>query len=191
MKQGKFILITGGARSGKSSFAEKLATQLGEKVIYVATAMVSDPEMEQRVAKHRQRRPASWQTVEEPFRVAEIIEKMGQRAQVLLVDCLTILLSNLIFEHASYPESDQVDYAIAPERQQKVLDYMKTLAHQASQSPAHVIIVSNEVGQGMVPAFQLGRMYRDVAGWANQIMAAQADTVYLVVAGIPVPIKQA
>jgi len=191
MKRGKLTLITGGARSGKSSFAEKLAMQIGKQVIYVATAMVSDQEMEQRIIKHRQQRPVCWQTVEEPLRVAEVIEEFGLQAPVILVDCLTVLLSNLTFEHASYPEREQSDYMITNERQQEVLGYIETLAEKARLSPAHVIIVTNEVGQGVVPAFQLGRVYRDLAGWANQIIADRADEVYLVVAGIAVPIKQA
>ncbi|MGB9858411.1 MAG: bifunctional adenosylcobinamide kinase/adenosylcobinamide-phosphate guanylyltransferase [Moorellaceae bacterium] len=173
--RGKLVLVTGGARSGKSRFAEELARGRGKEVIYVATSRVTDEEMAERVALHKMRRPVEWQTIEEPLKLAHVIEEWGAPRRLLLVDCLSVYVSNLLVE-------GNMEKA-------EVLREIKEMVHKAWESPADVIVVSNEVGSGIVPCYPLGRLYRDLLGWANQEVAGLADEVYYVVCGLPVEIK--
>lgn len=177
MKRGKFYFITGGARSGKSTYAEKLAECSGKKVTYLATAEALDEEMKDRIREHRRRRPAAWQTVEEPHHVASVLEKIGQSAGIVLIDCLTLLISNLLFSEDGEQHADVVFAEI------------NNLAQVARDSVADVIIVSNEVGLSVVPEYPQGRIYRDVTGWANQIMAKEADFAYFLVSGMALDLK--
>ncbi|WP_129628452.1 bifunctional adenosylcobinamide kinase/adenosylcobinamide-phosphate guanylyltransferase [Candidatus Oscillochloris fontis] len=168
-------LFTGGARSGKSAHAEQYARRLGEPIIYVATAEARDAEMQERIAHHQQRRPATWPTIEAPLNVAQALEAVPMGAVVLL-DCLSLLVTNLLLAHEADPEP-----AIVAE--------VNAILAVAQTRALHLIIVTNEVGMGIVPAYPLGRIYRDVLGRANQQVAAAADAVYLVVSGIPIEIK--
>jgi adenosylcobinamide kinase/adenosylcobinamide-phosphate guanylyltransferase len=179
---GELILVLGGARSGKSTFAQQLAQELGgERVLFVATAEAGDDEMQERIEKHRQERPPSWQTVEAPRDAGpSIMARLGQ-AQVILLDCLTLLVSNLLTA-ASDP--------FAPEVEKQVVAQVGSLIDCVEQLDATMIIVSNEVGLGLVPPYPLGRAYRDLLGKANQILAQRAKQVYLMVAGIPMSLKQ-
>jgi adenosylcobinamide kinase/adenosylcobinamide-phosphate guanylyltransferase len=182
MNRGQFYLITGGARSGKSSYAEKLALSLNKPVTYLATAETGDQEMRERVRKHRERRPAEWGTVEEPLRVAAALEGIGEREQVVLIDCLTMLVTNLMY---AGPQ-DEPDLL----KEERVTAEVRRLAEVAGSCPADVILVTNEVGLGVVPASHDGRLFRDLAGLANQISAAAADRVFWLVSGMAVDIKQ-
>lgn len=182
MNRGQFFFITGGARSGKSRFAESLALALGEPVTYIATAEGLDEEMAARIKKHQKRRPATWTTLEEPLHVAALVEKVGQREGVIIIDCLTLLITNLLFKDCSEAEANS-------KVQEKALAEVEQLARVAYSCRAHVILVSNEVGLGLVPPNPQGRIFRDVAGWANQIMAAKADKVYFLVSGLAVDLK--
>ncbi len=187
MQHGKFILVTGGARSGKSAFAEKLAKESGKKVIYLATATAEDEEMAQRIARHRRRRPPGWETVEEPLDVPGVIEKYSASGQLILVDCLALFLSNLLLK-----AKGQLDPEAAPDfpgGKERVLQAIKRLGEVISFAAAEIIIVTNEVGWGLVPAHPLGRVYRDLLGIANQRLASLADQVYLVVCGLALEIK--
>ncbi len=190
---GKLILILGGARSGKSSFAEQRAREVGgDSVLYVATAEAKDEEMRQRAIKHRQSRPAAWQTLEAAHDIGNAIRQSGTDARAILVDCLTVLTANrLVAATGEYadafddPEHDPLDPAI----EAVVVSEVEAIAACARELPAEVIVVSNEVGMGVVPPYELGRAYRDILGRANQVMARHADEVYLLVAGIVMPIK--
>ncbi|GFN23783.1 bifunctional adenosylcobinamide kinase/adenosylcobinamide-phosphate guanylyltransferase [Thermanaeromonas sp. C210] len=175
MERGRLVLITGGVRSGKSRFAEELAASWGEEVVYVATARVTDEEMAARVARHKARRPDCWTTVEEPVALEEVIKEWGKRGRVLLVDCLAVYVGNLLVEEGLGEE--------------EVVVRLRKVARRAQESPADVILVSNEVGLGVVPPYPLGRLYRDLLGLANQEVASRADAVYLVVCGLPVEVK--
>ncbi|MCD6183208.1 MAG: bifunctional adenosylcobinamide kinase/adenosylcobinamide-phosphate guanylyltransferase [Thermovirga sp.] len=181
MERGKLILVTGGARSGKSSFAEKLAKEANKDVTYLATCQALDEEMALRIEEHKKRRPKNWKTIEEPLNASSVIEKEGKSDRVILLDCLALLVANLIFSKGD-STSELIDQA--------VLNEIKTLAKISKDVPASVIIVTNEVGMGIVPEFPLGRAYRDTLGKANQILASEADEVYLLVCGIPVNVKQ-
>ncbi|MDN5347360.1 MAG: adenosylcobinamide kinase / adenosylcobinamide-phosphate guanylyltransferase [Clostridia bacterium] len=188
MQRGRLILIVGGARSGKSSFAEELARKAAKKVIYVATARVEDREMAVRVAHHRRRRPPDWETVEEHLDLASVIAERGRSDTVILVDCLGVYLSNLLLAQTSLP-ADEVGFLLPPDRKAAVRERVEELARVAWESPSDVLVVTNEVGSGLVPPYPLGRLYRDLLGWINQRFASLADAVYLVVAGIPLEIK--
>lgn len=175
--QGKLIFITGGVRSGKSSYAQRIADSLGGPVYYIATLVPGDEEMRARVAEHRQRRPASWISIEEDRNPARIIKEHDQPGAVFLIDCLTMLVNNLMFTGDSSPG------------EQVILERIEDLAGTASDAQAAVIIVSNEVGGGIVPADPLSRAFRDTLGRANQIISRRADEVYLCVAGLAVELK--
>lgn len=186
----ELILLLGGARSGKSRFAEELTARFGERVLYVATAQAEDTEMEARIAAHRRARPVAWCTVEAPTGAGEAIRAalQAQPVDVVLLDCLTLLVSNVILDGLWLSEADfeSVDEAAAQRRVEVELDGLLG-AFQESQVPW--IVVSNEVGWGLVPPYPVGRVYRDLLGWANQRVAAAASRVYLMVAGLPVDVK--
>ncbi|MGB9793000.1 MAG: bifunctional adenosylcobinamide kinase/adenosylcobinamide-phosphate guanylyltransferase [Thermacetogeniaceae bacterium] len=181
MTRGLFYFITGGARSGKSSYAERLAASLGGKVTYIATAEPGDEEMAARIERHRRRRPPEWTTVEEPREVAAVVERIGEEPGVILIDCLTLLISNLLFGvEREEPEEEALE---------RVRCEMEKLADAAWGCRAHVIMVSNEVGMGLVPPYPQGRLFRDAAGWTNQLMAARADRAILMVSGLALDLK--
>ena len=162
----------GGARSGKSAFAERLATECGEPVLYVATATAVDAEMAERIARHRAERTSTWRTIEVPVGVAERVAADRGDARTVLVEDLTLLLSNLMASAADRAEA------------QATQEVEALLALRA-----HVVLVSNEVGMGVVPEYPLGRQFRDALGRVNQSAAAGCDEAYLLVAGLPLRLK--
>ncbi len=185
------ILVTGGARSGKSSFAERLAQRLAARGTYIATAQALDAEMDDRVAQHRRRRddvaPGFWATLEEPLQLAERLRALGAAAsgqtapqppQVVLVDCLTLWLSNHVLVHE---HDERMEARIEAE--------LEELEAAIRQFPGRLVLVTNEVGNGIVPAYKLGRVFRDLAGRMNQRLARICDRVFLVTAGIPIELK--
>ena len=166
----KIILVTGGARSGKSKFAEELAERLSQKVAYIATAEALDEEMKLRIQKHRERRPANWLTVEEPIELAKAVGNLNGAAEVILIDCLTLWLSNAVCRGRACP---------AP----------TDLFNHIRQHDQTLILVSNEVGMGIVPDNAMARQFQDEAGRLNQLAAKEADEVYFMVSGIPMKVK--
>jgi adenosylcobinamide kinase / adenosylcobinamide-phosphate guanylyltransferase len=192
----RLILILGGARSGKSSFAERLATGSGRPVAFIATATASDDEMRERIARHRASRPKVWHTLEEPLDLPGAVRQAAELADVVLLDCVTLWLGNVLLqasgqrekddkrEEESHTTSELFDEGALKECEAllavvKSLDPNKTL-----------IVVTNEVGLGLVPAYPLGRLYRDTLGYINQRLAEAAERVYLMVAGLAVDIKR-
>lgn len=177
-------LVLGGARSGKSAYAERIATESGRGVVYIATASAGDGEMAQRIAHHRERRPAHWRTVEEPLLLADAITRHGTKDNVILVDCLTLWLSNLIFSDARpYPDTGVADMPPLFHAQRQAL----LAALRAA--PGHVILVSNEVGMGIVPLGAVSRLFADEAGRLNQSVAAECERAVLIAAGLPLVLK--
>jgi len=171
-------LVLGGARSGKSWYAQSLLAS--REAIYVATARRDgDREMRARIEQHRSDRPGSWMTIEEPERVPYVVRTTAPLDRPVLVECLTLWLSNLMLRHANMP---------ARKQQETVLAQVDALAEACRGRD--VIVVSNEVGFGVVPATRVGRRFRDLQGWANQRLAREATTVILVVAGLPVALKE-
>jgi len=181
----KSILIIGGARSGKSRFAQELALKLGESVLFVATATAGDEEMQHRIEEHQRARPATWTTLEVTTHIASQVEQKIGEAQVVIVDCITLLVSN-VFSQYTDQTSEQID---APLIEKKITSEIDELVDCIHHIGASFIIVTNEVGTGLVPANRVGRLYRDLLGKANQLLAQRVDQVYLMVAGLPVPIK--
>lgn len=179
----KFTFILGGARSGKSHYAQRLAEKHGGRVAFLATATAEDDEMQTRITRHRAERPAEWQTREIPHGIAVALKLAPLQADVVLLDCVTLLVSNLLFlDGAVEPEENSVTRRVDAE-----IDALLTLIAADS---AEWIVVSNEVGLGLVPETPLGRIYRDLLGRVNRALAARADKVFWLVAGIPVPIEQ-
>jgi adenosylcobinamide kinase/adenosylcobinamide-phosphate guanylyltransferase len=178
------ILILGGARSGKSSFAEDLAQKIAhhKPVLYLATATPIDAEMAKRIQQHQQDRPPHWLTVESPVYVSEAVrESLKEHSMpVVLLDCLTLLTSNWLLN--AEPGSEETTEKALREEISTLLSDLKTLG-------IVTLIVSNEVGMGIVPAYPLGRQYRDLLGRLNQWIASQADQVFWLAAGIPIEIK--
>lgn len=168
---GKAVLVLGGARSGKSGFAEGLGDALLGPHIYIATAQAFDDEMTQRIARHRADRASHWHTVECPLALSEAIQAHDAEGSVILVDCLTLWLSNLMLG----------DHDVAAARS-RLAGLLKTMQ-------GTLLLVSNEVGQGIVPDNALARQFRDEAGWLNQAMARVADEVWFVTAGLPQRLK--
>ena len=178
---GELILVLGGARSGKSTFAQNLAQQMGEQnVVFVATAEARDEEMRLRIEKHRQKRPAGWRTLEARRHVGQEVKEADSSEKVVLVDCMTVLVSNRLIEYED---------AFVPEVEATVMEEVDALISCAKKVSGAVIVVSNEVGMGLVPPYPLGRAYRDLLGKSNQVLAAEADHVYLLVGGLPLDIK--
>jgi adenosylcobinamide kinase/adenosylcobinamide-phosphate guanylyltransferase len=171
-------LLLGGARSGKSYYAQQLASELGGKVLFVATGEALDEEMEARIEEHKKARPKNWRTLEIPTGIGKGIEKQIGNAEVVIIDCLTLLISNLLRGEPDYPEAEK-----------KVMAEINELIAAMDKLDASFVIVSNEVGMGLVPETKLGRIYRDLLGKANQLLAQHATEVYLMVACLPVQIK--
>lgn len=163
-------LILGGARSGKSALAERRAQASGLAVVYVATGSAGDGEMQQRIAHHRARRPAHWRTVEEPLRLAAVLQAEAAAERCLIVDCLTLWLTNLLLGPGLEPEREALLAALPA-------------------LPGRVILVSNEVGCGIVPMNELARRFADEQGRLNQAAAAACQRVTLVAAGLPLELK--
>jgi adenosylcobinamide kinase/adenosylcobinamide-phosphate guanylyltransferase len=166
-------LILGGARSGKSRLAEKLASESGLEVIYIATSQPLDGEMNQRVALHRQRRPDSWGLVEEPLELTKVLKQSAGPGRCLLVDCLTLWLTNLLML----------------EDPQRLAQERDALLDCLAELPGEIIFVSNETGLGVVPLGQLTRRYVDEAGWLHQALAERCQRVVFTVAGLPMTLK--
>ena len=170
----KTILITGGARSGKSKYAENRSAALGSRRLYIATAEAKDEEMAQRIAEHRQHRGGDWITIEEPMELSATLQSQQGQVDCAMVDCLTIWLSNLLLRHDS------------KNAKEKVTELLATLP----RLDFHLVLVTNEVGWGIVPDNPLARQFRDLAGWTHQRIAAAVNEVVLMVAGIPMTVKK-
>jgi adenosylcobinamide kinase/adenosylcobinamide-phosphate guanylyltransferase len=180
--RGTLILVLGGARGGKSSWAQRRAEEIGgPDVLYVATAEALDEEMKTRIAAHKADRPKGWRTLETPTLVGVPFVEEAQGVRVILLDCLTLLTSNAMLSADVEPAASEAEAAVEVE--------IDALLCALDQSEATWIVVTNEVGLGLVPANSLGRTYRDALGRANQRLAALADEVVLMVAGLPLRLK--
>ena len=177
------VLISGGARSGKSSFAEKIAWHQGGKdVCYLATAEIKDQEMKNRVEKHIQHRPQAWETIEESHEVSEVLTHLTS-GSVILLDCITVYISNLLLS------GNKIDNIDSKQKETEIKSELEKIIKVVKENSLDIIIVTNEVGQGIIPDNKLGRIYRDIVGRMNQYLASEADKVYITFAGLPVEIK--
>lgn len=180
--------VVGGARSGKSSYAEQLCKERGKKVCYLATAKVIDKDMEDRVAKHKASRPREWSTIEQYKNFDMIVDQEAFiESDTFLLDCITIMITNIMFD-------DEIDYDkcnnhVIDEVEKKVFVEIEKLLKTMKKEQKNMIIVSNEVGSGIVPAYRVGSIFRDIAGRVNQYIAKEADEVYHVICGLPQKLK--
>ena len=171
---GRIILITGGCRSGKSTFGISLAERDYARKVFLATAEALDAEMQERIKKHKGKRGSGWQTVEEPIEIAKVFKEHSQEADVILLDCITLWISNLMMKNWDT---------------RKIFSYVDAMLKSTKSISPEVILITNEVGWGIVPANKLARDFRDIAGTVNQRIAGAAESVVLLVSGIPVCIK--
>jgi len=183
------VMVTGGARSGKSTYGEQLAKVRGRNIAYIATAIVTDKDMEDRVKKHRKSRPQEWLTIERYKGFDNIDKDIVMSTDLFLLDCITTMVTNLMFDK-------DIDYdSCSNEDIQMVEDYVfgevKKLLDFMESNGKEIILVTNEVGMGLVPAYRLGSIFRDIAGRINQYVASRADEVYFMVSSIPMKIKGA
>ena len=178
----KLIFVSGGARSGKSSFVQNWAIKNGNKVLFIATAERSDEEMSERIDIHINSRPQSWETIEIPLNISKSLKKTHQKFDTVIVDCINLLASNALLklpQNSTQQESDEA-----------ILFQIEDLLNQYKNSSATWLIVTNEVGLGLVPPYKLGRLFRDSLGRANQKLAKISDEMIFMVSGIPLYIKK-
>lgn len=173
----ELIVIIGGARSGKSALAERLAGK-ADRVLFVATAQALDDDMERRIAAHRSSRPPSWNTLEEPLELVDTMREAIEKHDLILLDCLTLWVSNMLLRNESSADVEN-----------SVLSAARQLLELFESRDSTWIVVTNEVGLGVVPPSSLGRAYRDALGRVNQLVAARADKVYLMSAGLGLELK--
>ena len=172
---GKITFIIGGARSGKSRYALSLAKkEKTKRVAFIATCQPFDEEMRKRIKLHRKKRPAGWQTFEEPYKLSSLLRKNSGRFDMILIDCITLLISNLFLRNLS---------------EGAIMKEIGKLLAALKKNKGKAIIVSNELGLGIVPENELARSFRDVAGMVNQLIAKESDSVFFMTAGLPLRIK--
>ncbi len=171
---GKITFILGGARSGKSRYAQKLAQGKGIKIAFIATGQPLDREMKKRILIHKNNRPPHWKNFEEPLNPVPLLKNIGEKFDVILIDCLTLMVSNFMLRGI---------------KEAAIKNNINKMAGILKKTKANSIIVSNEVGLGIVPENKLAREFRDIAGRVNQIVAEKADEVFFIVSGIPWRIK--
>ncbi|GIM28180.1 adenosylcobinamide kinase/adenosylcobinamide phosphate guanyltransferase [Clostridium polyendosporum] len=177
------IVVTGGARSGKSTFGESLLMDKKE-VLYIATSIPFDDEMKDRVKKHKESRPSRWDTLESYKAIGENIRSLQNTYEGIILDCVTIMITNLLIENID--ENSEIDYR---DIENMIMNEVKSMTNFFKEYEGEVVLITNEVGSGIVPENKLSREFRDIAGRVNQYLAREAEQVYLVVSGIPVKIK--
>ena len=188
---GKVTLILGGARSGKSWWAEKLAEKSGRPVVFVATATAGDAEMALRIEAHRAARPVSWRTVEAPDDLSAAVLSSASAGDLVLVDCLTFWVTNVMLGRVpGSADLDSVPAAVWSATETELVDAAENLIAAARSLEIDLILVSNEVGLGIVPPYPLGRAFRDALGRVNQAVARRADSVVLMIAGLPIDARR-
>lgn len=187
----KKVLVTGGVRSGKSRYAQELAASVspGGHVLYIATAKVFDWEMEQRVKKHRASRPSTWDTYEGHVNLGDVIEERSKTYETILLDCVTVMLTNLLFDRIGDQDPDTLRKEQVRELEAMASEQAELLAQGVDHAACNVILVTNELGMGVVPERLLGRVFRDMAGVMNQRLAAQLPETVFMVSGLPLYLK--
>ncbi len=184
---GRLILVTGGVRSGKSTFAEQMAAKRGNRILYVATSKDIDDEMHLRIGKHRGKRPQSWHTLEAYKGFGAVLPCKARDMDAVLIDCITVMTANLVLEQWGDREAvgaEEIDRIEA-----SVLDEFLRFTDTVKSLKCDCIAVTNETGMGVVPPYPLGRAFRDISGRVNQLLAGHCDEAYFCVAGIPLKIK--
>lgn len=184
----KIVLVTGGARSGKSTYGEAFVTKMGKTIGYIATAIITDADMAKRIEHHKISRPQEWVTFE-LYKDFESLRLDGSflACDTLILDCLTILITNQMFDvEVDYDTCDAVE---VQKIEDAIKEQIKLLLNMIREQDKNLVIISNEVGLGLVPSYRLGNLFRDIAGRMNQYVASQADEAYFIVSGLPLKLK--
>lgn len=181
------ILVTGGARSGKSSFAESLCIKQNNKTAYIATSVAFDDEMKNRVKKHQESRPKNWKTYEIYKDIYSIVEELNKNHDTVIMDCVTLMVNNLMFTHGI--EVDEATSKELNELENYIREQITKLLEAVKKTNLYFVMVTNEIGMGIVPENKLSRIYGDFVGRANQLIASYSNEVYFVVSGIPMKVK--
>ncbi|MDO4542442.1 MAG: bifunctional adenosylcobinamide kinase/adenosylcobinamide-phosphate guanylyltransferase [Bacillota bacterium] len=184
----KITLITGGARSGKSTFGEELAEKAGENILYVATAKAIDEEMKDRIKRHRERRPSQWDTLEAYRNLGSLLPQRSKDYDAILLDCVTIMSTNIIFDEPAMLQED-IPFEEMLKTEEVLMEEIDSFISCFPKLKTDLIMVTNEVGMGLVPEYPLSRFYRDALGRVNQKLGRAAHEVWLVVSGIPMQVK--
>lgn len=185
---GKITVVTGGARSGKSNFAEELAKTSVAPVAYLATAIAFDEGMKDRIQKHQASRPKEWTTYEGYKRLYTVIEEIAREHGTILLDCITIMVTNLMFDNEC-TNWDEMSRSEIDKMEEEIKQEIHKLMEYGRKHNMWLIMVTNEIGMGIVPENRISRIFRDIAGRINQIIAKEADEVYLTVSGLPLKLK--
>lgn len=184
----QITFITGGARSGKSNFSENLAKDIGKKIIYIATALPIDKDMKDRIKKHIKRRPVDWITIEQYKNFNDLsLNKDFVNCDTIILDCITILISNLLFD--SEVDFSNCSNKVIEEIEKSIFEEIKELIKVVKENNKNLILVSNEVGMGLVPHYRLGNIFRDISGRVNQYLSNISDNVFILFSGIPLKLK--
>lgn len=183
----KIVMVTGGARSGKSSFGEELLKKSSGKKGYIATATPFDDGMKERIKKHQNSRPKAWQTFELPYEISSHIDKISKRCDIAILDCITVFSSNILFEKEY--DWEKISYEKILVLEEKIIDEIQQIIEKARVYNLDLVIITNEVGSGIVPGNRLSRVYRDIAGRINQKLSELSDEVYVTISGIPLKLK--
>jgi len=183
----KIITVTGGARSGKSSFGENLLKKTQGKKGYIATATPFDDGMKDRIKNHQASRPNSWQTFELPYEISSHINEISRSCDIVILDCITVFSSNILFEKEY--DWEQISYEKISLLEEKIIHEIQQIIEKARQYNLDLVIITNEVGSGIVPGNRLSRVYRDIAGRTNQKLSELSDEVYVTISGIPLKLK--
>jgi adenosylcobinamide kinase/adenosylcobinamide-phosphate guanylyltransferase len=184
---GKITLVTGGARSGKSTYAEKLVATYGSKICYIATSIPFDDGMKDRIKKHQEQRPSAWDTLEAYEDIDQHIKRRAGSYDAYILDCITLLVTNLMFR--DMPDYDTLNYDGIEDIEKMIASQIGLMIESMRQADDNVVLVTNEVGLGIVPENKLARVYRDIAGRVNQQLGHLCDDVFLVVCGQAMHIK--
>ena len=183
----KIVFVTGGAKSGKSAFAESLCIERNDKTGYIATSIPFDDEMKEKVRLHKERRPSNWKTYEIYEDVFKIIENVSKECDTVMLDCITLMVNNLMFKYDMNPQD------LSNEELEMMDEYIfnqfEKLIEEIRKTEIYFVFVTNEIGMGVVPANKLSRIYANTVGKINQYVASNSDEAYLVISGIPVKIK--
>lgn len=183
----KIIMVTGGARSGKSSFGEKILKEKIGRKGYIATATPFDDGMKERIKKHQNSRPKEWKTFELPREISTHIHDISKKCDIVILDCITVFSSNILFEKKY--DWEKISYKEIALLEKKIIQEINQIVEKSKKYNLDLVIITNEVGSGIVPGNRLSRVYRDIAGRINQNLSKLSDEVYVTISGIPLKLK--
>lgn len=185
----KMIMVTGGARSGKSAFAEQMANRIGSEVLYIATAVPFDEEMKDRIKHHQQGRPKKWETYEGYKNLDKVLIDKGQTFQCIIMECLSVWLTNHMLDFSNEADYDTMRQETIDCFETQIKNDLNKIIDAVSKTQATMIFVTNEIGLGLVPEGRLSRIFRDIQGRMNQLIANASNEVYFIISGIPMRVK--